>query len=263
MRFDAKAVLLFLLLAPVAAQAARCTECDEPSDGGAVASPAIVTHRVDPAVRKIETSFTNGLSVTVDIRLGQVVFTKANVQTSMTIDQAFMRLANGDRRLADNYIAETLAMMKDPNRVLQFSRLAPSVPGSMGAQRVSDGTTVFPCYLMGYCYYVPRFIDIGGPGNASTYGLGYVDMHRLAPPPHSLDYTMWAKFRSASCADAKDHGAEASIATGGMAGSCAAAGTGVGLALCGLSGLAVVYYANKMAGAAQSCAASYPGPGKW
>lgn len=264
MRLNAMAVLLLLFM-PVAAHAARCTDCEAPADNrGGQQSLAMVAHRVDPAATRIETSFTNGLSVVVDARLGQVLFSKDGMRTTMTIDDAFLRLANGDRKLADAYIAETLAMLGDPTNVLQFSRIMHTMPGSMSAQVAFDGTSAFKCHLRGYCYYVPRFIDIGGPTSRRSYGFGYVDIHgRRSAPLHSADYTMWAKFRNASCEDAKDHGAEASIATGGMAGSCAAAGSGVGLALCGLGGLAVVYYSNKMAKAAKSCAASYPGPGKW
>ena len=45
--------------------------------------------------------------------------------------------------------------------------------------------------------------------------------------------------------------------------TCKRANSGARLALCGLGGLVVVHYSNKMAEAAKRCAASYPGPGKW
>ena len=181
----------------------------------------------------------------------------------MTIDEAFMRLANGDRKQADAYIAETLAMLEDPTNVLQFSRGMSPMPGSISPQIAYDGTSAFKCQLTGHCYYVPRFIDLGPPRNRASYGFGYVDMHRRAPAQHSADYTMWNKFRQAACDDAKDHGAAATIATGGMAETCKRANSGARLALCGLGGLVVVYYSNQMAEAAKRCAASYPGPGKW
>lgn len=168
------------------------------------------------------------------------------------------------KRGYDGYIAETLAMIKDPTNVLQFSRDSPATPGSSSPQVAHDGMPAFGCQFTGYCYYVPRFIDIGGPGSGGgSYGFGYVNMHRISPPPHSVDYTMWSKFRNVSCADAKDHGAQASIATGAMMFGCAAAATGVGLAACGISGLGVLYLSNQMATAAKSCAAPYPGPGRW
>lgn len=264
MRSNGKAALLFLLLVPAAAQAARCTDCESPAEyRSSQQSPALVTHRVDPGARMIETSFTNGLSVVVDARLGQVLFAQDGIRTSMRIDDAFLRVANGDIKLANAYMAEALAILEDPTNVLQFSRVMPAISGSMTAQIAYDGTSAFKCQLRGYCYYVPRFIDIGGPANRNTYGFGYMDMHRLSPPQHSADYTMWAKFRQAACDNAKDHGAAATISMGGMAETCKRAASGARLALCGLGGMVVVYYSNKMAAAAKTCAASYPGPGKW
>jgi len=262
MRFKAKALLLFLIFAPSVAHSARCITC-ESETGAGQANPVIDVHRVDAPSKRIETSFTNGLSVVVDARLGQVIYTKDGVRTTMTVDEAFIRLANGDRKLAAAYVAETLEMLRDPTNVLQFSRVTSTAPGSMSPQIAYNGASTFRCHLTGHCYYVPRFIDLGPPHRRASYGFGYVDMHRRAPPQHSADYTMWNKFRQVACEDAKDYGAAATVTTGGMAESCRRVNSGTRLALCGLGGLVVVHYSNKMAEAAKRCAASYPGPGKW